>query len=79
MRCNINDLKEKEVINIADGARLGFVTDVEIDLEEGKILALVVEGAYRFFGLFGKSADVVIKWENINKIGSDFIFINMIG
>ena len=79
MRCSINDLKEKEVINISDGARLGFVSDVEFDLEDGRVIAIVVEGSYRFLGFLGKSADIVIRWENINKIGNDFIFINTIG
>jgi len=75
MKCSMNDLKTKEVINISDGARLGFVSDIEIDLSDGKILGLVIEGAYRFLGVFGKNADTVIKWDNIKKIGSDYIFI----
>ena len=78
MKCSINDLKNKEVINITDGARLGFVTDAEFDLSEGKILSLLIEGPYRIMGLFGKSSDIVIKWENIKKIGSDFIFIESV-
>lgn len=78
MKCSINDLKAKEVINISDGARLGYVSDVEIDLEDGRLVAVIVEGAYRLMGLFGKSSDIVIKWENISKIGNDFIFIDSI-
>ena len=31
------DFKSKEVINIKDGRRLGFVQDVCADLETGKI------------------------------------------
>jgi len=75
LSCSINELKTKEVINISDGARLGFVSDVEIDLADGKVTALVVEGNYRFMGIFGKSADTIIRWEKISKIGSDYIFI----
>lgn len=76
MKCSINDLKAKEVINIADGARLGFVSDVEIDLLDGKLVSVIVDGPYKLMGLFGKSADIVIKWDNIQKIGNDFIFID---
>ena len=78
MRCSINDLKTKEVINISDGARLGFVSDVEFDLSDGKILTIVIEGPYKLFGFLGKTADTVIKWGNIKKIGSDYIFIESI-
>ena len=78
LKCSINDLKEKEVINISDGARMGFISDVEIDLSDGRLISLMIEGSYRLMGLMGKTADIVIKWENIKKIGSDFIFIESI-
>ena len=32
------DFKHKEVINISDGRRLGFVQDVCADLDTGRIL-----------------------------------------
>ncbi len=76
MRCSINELKTKEVICVSDGARLGFVSDVEIDLSEGKITAIIVPGAYRLLGFLGKEEDIVIKWENIKKIGDDIIIID---
>ncbi len=79
MNCSINDLKAKEVINISDGVRLGYVSDVEIDLSNGRLVSLVVEGTYKMMGLFGKSADIVIKWENIKKIGNDIIIIDSVG
>ena len=36
------DFKKKEVINIKDGKRLGFVQDVEADLESGVIKSIIV-------------------------------------
>ncbi len=78
MKCSINDLKAKEVINISDGARLGFVSDVEVDLSDGRLVSIMVEGPYRLMGLFGKTADIVIKWENIKKIGNDIIVIESV-
>lgn len=75
MNCSISELKTKEVINISDGARLGFISDVEVNLEEGKITAITVPGAYRLMGFLGKDDDVIIKWENIKKIGDDIIII----
>ncbi len=75
MNCSISELKTKEVINISDGARLGFISDVEVNLEDGRITAITVPGAYRLMGFLGKDDDVIIKWENIKKIGDDIIII----
>ncbi len=36
------DFKHKEVININDGKRLGFVQDVCADLESGTITSIMV-------------------------------------
>ena len=71
------DLRCKEVINVTDGLRLGFVSDVEILLPEGKVLALVVPGPCRFFGLFGRKDDFVIPWNCIRRIGSDIILVEL--
>ena len=48
------ELRRKEVINIRDGCRLGFVGDVEVRVPEGQVSALIVFGPCRFFGLFGR-------------------------
>ncbi|MDF2635203.1 MAG: sporulation protein YlmC/YmxH family [Pelosinus sp.] len=71
----VSDLKLKEVINIVDGKRLGAITDIEIDVESGKLTAIVVPGNGRFLGLFGRCEDIVIPWEKINKIGFDVILV----
>ena len=71
----ISDLKLKEVINIVDGKRLGAITDIEIDVESGKLTAIVVPGSGKFLGLFGRSEDIVIPWDKINKIGFDVILV----
>ena len=73
----MTDLRCKEVINVTDGLRLGFVSDVEILLPEGKVLALVVPGPCRFFGLFGRKDDFVIPWNCIRRIGSDIILVEL--
>ena len=35
----IGDLQYKEVINISNGSRLGYVSDIEFDIHSGKILS----------------------------------------
>jgi YlmC/YmxH family sporulation protein len=72
-----SDFKQKEVINISDGRRLGFVSDVEIDLEQGKIAAIVLAGVARLFGFLGKDSEFVIPWEKIVKIGEDIILVDL--
>ena len=77
MGTRVTDLRCKEVINVTDGLRLGFVSDVEILLPEGKVLALVVPGPCRVFGLFGRKDDFVIPWNCIRRIGSDIILVEL--
>lgn len=71
------DFKQKEVVNMTDGKRLGFVTDVEIDLSTGEIKAIVVPGPNRILGLFGGTGDIVIPWNHIKKIGDDIILVDI--
>ncbi len=75
--CRITDLRCKEVINLCDGTRLGYVGDVELDLVCGNVTALVVPGRCRFFGLFGTREDIVIPWPCIDKIGDDIILVRL--
>ncbi|MGI6669491.1 MAG: YlmC/YmxH family sporulation protein [Acetivibrionales bacterium] len=72
-----SDFRQKEVINIADGKRLGFVSDVEIDLESGKIDAIILPGVGKLFGLLGKESEFVIPWDKIVKIGEDIILVEL--
>lgn len=75
MTYKFSDLKAKEIIHIENGERLGFIYDMEIDFETGKIISLSVPGAYKAMGLLGKETDKIIEWENIKKIGDDLIMI----
>ena len=75
MECRIREIRNKEVVNICDGRRLGFVGDLEIRMPEGTVCALIVPGPYRFFGIFGRGEDYYIPWECIRKIGDDIILV----
>jgi YlmC/YmxH family sporulation protein len=70
----LDELKNKEVINIRDGARLGYVCDAEIDIECGRITALLVPGAFHMFALACRE-EYRIPWEDITKISEDVILI----
>lgn len=76
MLTKTSELREREVVNILDGRRLGLASDLEIDPETGRIKAIVVPGPGKFLWVFGKSDDFVIPWERIKKIGVDVILVD---
>lgn len=79
MLAKISDLREREIINIKDGRRLGLIKDIDIDVESGKILAIILPGPGRFLGLFGRSEDWLVPWESIIRIGVDVILVETQG
>ena len=69
------DLRCKEVINISDGCRLGYVGDLDIRIPEGEITAIIVPGPLKFFGLLGRGEEFYIPWRCIKRIGDDVILV----
>lgn len=76
MNCKITDLRNKDVVCIKDGSRLGYVGDVEVDTCTARLCAIIVYGRTRCFGLLGREDDCVIPWEDIAIIGDDTILVN---
>ena len=70
------ELREKEVINVCDGSRLGCPCDFEFNVCDGAITALIVPRPGGFLG-FGRQNDMVIPWKNIECIGTDAILVRM--
>ncbi|WP_317855437.1 YlmC/YmxH family sporulation protein [Chakrabartyella piscis] len=70
-------LAEKEVVNICDGRRLGFVCDLEFDLSSGCICALLVPDCTCKWNVFTKSQQYRIPWSCIKQIGDDIILIEV--
>ena len=77
MGMRVTDLRCKEVINICNGHRLGYVSDVEVTVPNGQVVALVVPGPCKFFGLLGSRDDYVIPWECIRRLGNDIILVEL--
>ena len=72
------DFKHKEVINISDAKRLGYVQDVCADLGTGKITSIIVPGSTnKFMSLFSSNNDIEIPWEKIRCIGEDLILVEI--
>ena len=74
--CRVTELRDREVINICDGRRLGFVCDVEIDICSGKVIALIVPEDRGCFSL-AKTRDIRIPWDKIDRIGEDIILVSL--
>ena len=74
MDITFNKLRQKDVINIFDGKKLGRIMDISFDSLSGSILGFVCPGDKK---LFKRSEDLFIPVENIKKIGEDVILIKI--
>ncbi len=76
MFTRIEDLKNKQVVCVKNGAVLGYVSDIEFNTTTGKLESIVIFGRPRFFGLFGHRDDIVIPWSEIVVIGGETILVS---
>lgn len=76
MDSRITKMRNKEIIDIHSGSRYGCVGDLEIDLESGKVLALVAPGRLRLLGLLGRERERVFPWESVRCFGEDIILVD---
>ncbi len=71
-------LKNKEVINIYDGRSIGFVSDIEVNIEKGTIEGIVIPAERGLFGFFSKGeGDMLINWDKVRTVGDDVILVDM--
>lgn len=76
MGCCIAELRNKEVICKNNGARIGNVDDVMIDITSGRLESIVIYGRGKLMGVIGKCDDIIIPWCDIDVIGEDTILVN---
>ena len=70
-----SELRDKEVVCLGTGARLGTVDDVEFD-DSARILRLYIYGRNELFGFGGRSDDLIIEWDQVETVGSDIILVH---
>lgn len=71
-------LKNKEVINIRDGRSVGYIYDIEVNLESGTIDGIVIPKERGMFRLFSKpDRDLIIKWSAVRTVGEDVVLVDM--
>lgn len=75
MLARISDLRLREVINVTDGRRLGYIDDLEIDVATGQVTALILPARARLFHLFPRNEELVVPWSQLRRIGTDVILV----
>lgn len=74
-RYSTSGIGNKTVVNVRDGANLGYVTDIEFDTADGKIIALLVgEGALCLM----KGEAIRVPWCRIQCFGEDVILVDIV-
>ena len=73
----ISELKQKEIINVKDGKRLGIAGDVDFDMKTGCLLALIVPGPGCICGFLGREKEYVIPFCDICQVGEDIILVDV--
>lgn len=69
--------KQKEVINICDGFRFGYVSDLVIDLKCGQITDIIIPVQTKNGLFFSKDKEYRIPWCAIKRIGKDIILVEV--
>lgn len=71
---SLNEIRSMEVIDINRGEKVGFIKDLVIDIENSKIISLILPGVSR--GWFAKEEDIEIPWDKVKKAGVEVILID---
>ena len=77
-RYSTAELRKLEIVNLCDGARLGYAEDLEFEAEGdcSRILSLIIPGSCGFLGI-GREDDLVIPWCRVECIGEDTILVKL--
>ena len=71
------ELREKEVINVCDGEKLGNICDIDFDSKTGKICSPIIPGPCKIFGILGRDHEYVIPFCDVKRIGTDVILVEV--
>ena len=71
-------LREKVVVNVCDGKRLGHIIDINFN-SHGQILGMIVPGDRKFMKSLSAGDSIYIPWRCIVKIGEDTVLVELKG
>ncbi|MBR4554051.1 MAG: YlmC/YmxH family sporulation protein [Ruminococcus sp.] len=75
MVCSFSDLRNKEVVNVRTGEKIGYIDDLELDSSGGRVVSLIIYGRSRAFGLMGRDEDITVRCSDIELIGQDTVLV----
>ena len=73
----ICELREKEVVNVCDGERLGNICDVDFEERTGRICSLIIPGPCKVFGIIGRDSEYIIPYECVKRSGADVVLVEV--
>lgn len=76
-KIRICELSQKEVINICDGQRLGYVSDVIFDVCTGCITDIIIPGPCKIWGIMGRDHEYIINFKCIKQIGNEVVLVEV--
>ena len=70
-------LRNKDVVNVCDGKKLGNIVDLVFDTCYGKVMGIIVPADRGLLSVFKTSSDIFIPYNRIRKIGKDIILVEL--
>lgn len=71
------ELRNKEVVNIRDGMRLGYIEDLTLNSQDGCICSIIIPASDKILGVWGRERRYIIDWCQIVRIGSDIVLVDI--
>ena len=69
---SFRELMHREVISLQSGSKIGFADDLILDVQNARIVSLVIYGSHRWFS---DREDLYIPWEELKLIGEDTVLV----
>ncbi|RJX22684.1 MAG: YlmC/YmxH family sporulation protein [Desulforudis sp.] len=75
----LSQMAGKEIVNIADGSRLGVVghSDISIDPSTGEIYSLLLPRRPNVLNVWTGQQELVVPWDAVRKVGTEVIVVEL--
>ncbi|MBQ9145868.1 MAG: YlmC/YmxH family sporulation protein [Clostridia bacterium] len=76
MNITFNELRGKDVVNMADGRKLGHILDLTLSMS-GQVVGVSLPHDKSLFAATCSGRTVFLPWRCITRIGDDIILVNL--